>query len=99
MRLGRSSKFVVLIIVNQSVHSGCSVINLNLCEAVRGSDFRQIARLVWLRERSVLRVRSDSGIDQSVNLFVASSRSYPLIQLVSGEVVVDRRRYIAALDH
>ena len=99
MRLGRSSKFVILIIVNQSVHSGCSVINLNLCEAVRGSDFRQIARLVWLRERSVLRVRSDSGIDQSVILFVASSRSYPLIQLVSGEVVVDRRRYIAALDH
>ena len=80
--------FVMLVIVNQSVHSGCSVINLNLCEAVRGSDFRQIARLVWLREHSVLRVRSDSGIDQSVNLFVASSRSYPLIQLVSGEVVV-----------
>ena len=99
MRLRRSSKFAVLIIVNQSVHSGCSVINLNLCEAMRGSDFRQIARVVWLRERSVLRVRSDSGIDQSVNLFVASSRSYPLIQLVSGEVVVDRRRYIAALDH
>ena len=78
----------MLIIVNQSVHSDRSVININLGETLRGSDFWQIARLVWLREHSVLRVRSDSGIDQSVILFVTSSRSYPLIQLVSGEVVV-----------
>ena len=103
MRFGRVIILGIHINLNLSVLVGASVINLNLCEAVRSSDFRQIARLVWLREHSVLRIRSDSGIDQSVSLLVARSCSYPLIQLVSGS-----RSYrcggiagghIAALDH
>ena len=96
MRLGRSSKFVVHIIVVHSVRSGAAVIIVNSCGAVRGSGFRQIARIVGLRNQSVLRVRSESVIDHPVSLLGTSLRSYSVIQLVS--VRGDSRRQIRKQD-
>ena len=92
MRLGRSSKFVVHIIVSLSVLSGIAVIIINSCGAVRGSGFRRIARRELLRFQSVLRIGSELVSVHSVRLSGNSFRSYSVSQLDS--VCVDAGRQI-----
>ena len=92
MRLGRSSKFVVHIIVSLSVLSGIAVIIINSCGAVRGSGFRRIARRELLRFHSVLRIGSELVRVHSGRLSGNSLRSYSVIH--RGSVRVDAGRQI-----